>query len=440
MSARPRLLVLFPKDWDRHHYARPAMRDAYDVHFMGFDLFKFPENLTLLFFHVERYIERCIAYCRRHRIDAVISNHEPMGAMVAAAVTERLGMPGPGLSAIMLAQHKLAAREVLARALPDHVPEFAAFPFDIKDPAAFPLAFPCFVKPVKATFSVLALRAHGFDDVRRLLDLGMGEMFIVRRLTRPFNQLIDRVPEIAQDADRMIAEGLIHGQAVNLDGYVENGTPEVLGICDEHMYPGTDAFSHFEYPSALPRAVQARIAEVGRRAIQAIGFRHGFFNMELAYDPRRDRIQIIEINPRMASQMMSLYADALGIDAYPMEAELALGRRPPRRAPRAHPGVAASFAFRRFDGRQVTRPTQAQLDRIAAEVPDATLMQYIKPMSGLRHEMRWMGSYRYALVNLGAPDQTELYRRFARIARILGWDDVGARNFAPMLFQSSAAQ
>jgi biotin carboxylase len=238
----------------------------------------------------------------------------------------------------------------------------------------------------------------------------------------------------------MIAEGLIHGQAVNLDGYVENGVPEVLGICDEHMYPNTDAFSHFEYPSCLSRAVQARIAEVGKKAIRAIGFRHGFFNMELAYDRATDCIRIIEINPRMASQMMSLYADALGIDAYPMEAELALGRRPPRGAPRPHPGVAGSFAFRRFDGRQVTAPTQAQLDRVKAEVPDATLMQYIKPMSGLRHEMRWMGSYRYALVNFGAPDQAELYRRFARIARILGWDDVDARGFAPLFVHPAAAQ
>jgi hypothetical protein len=210
--------VLFPKDWDRHHYARPAMRDAYDVHYLGFDLFEFPENLKLLYFRVEKYIGRCMAYCRRHRIDAVISNHEPMGAMVAAAVTERLGMPGPGLGAIMLSQHKLAARQVLSRALPENVPDFAEFPFDIRDPAAFPLAFPCFVKPVKATFSVLALRAHGFGDVRRLLDLSMGEMFIVRRLTRPSNQLIHLVPEIARDADCMIAEGLIHGQAVNLDG------------------------------------------------------------------------------------------------------------------------------------------------------------------------------------------------------------------------------
>jgi hypothetical protein len=123
-----------------------------------------------------------------------------------------------------------------------------------------------------------------------------------------------------------------------------------------------------------------------------------------------------------------------------MEAELALGRHPPRSAPRPHPGVAASFAFRHFDGSQVARPIQAQLDRMVAEVPDAKLMLYIKPMSGLRHAMRWMGSYRYALANFGAPDQAERYRRFGRIARILGWDDASARGLAPVLAPSSAAQ
>ena len=121
----------------------------------------------------------------------------------------------------------------------------------------------------------------------------------------------------------MVAEGLIHGQAVNLDGYVENGVPEVLGICDEHMYPGTDAFSHFEYPSSLSRAVQARIAEVGKRAIQAIGFRHGFFNMELAYDARRDRIQIIEINAggvgRNAAELLRKVKAAQYVATHPGE-------------------------------------------------------------------------------------------------------------------------
>jgi len=439
MSKRPRILVLFPKDWDRYHYARPEMANAYDVRFLGFDLFSFPENVRLLYFDVERYIDKCVAYCRRHGINAVISNHEPIGAAVAAAVAEQLGLPTPGLRAVMLSQHKLASRQVLKRALPDNVPDFAPFPYDIRDAAAFPLPFPCFIKPVKATFSVLALRARGFDDVRNLLSLGLGERFVLNRLNHPHNILRHRIPEITVDADGMMAESLLDGQHVNVDGFAENGTPHILGICDEHMYPHTDAFSHFEYPSSVRAAAQQRIAEVAKQAAMALGFHHGFFNMEMSYDRRRDAISIIEVNPRMASQMMSLYADALGVDAYPMEAELALGRTPPRAEPRPHPGVAASFAFRRFDGRQVTRPSREQIDRMVAAVPDAKLMLYIKPMSGVRREMRWMGSYRYALVNFGAPDQAELYRRFGMVARILGYDDVEARSFVPATPVASTA-
>lgn len=430
MSAKPKLLVLFPKDWDRLHYAQPHLANAYDVSFLGFDLFRFPENLRLLAFDAERFIDRCVDQCRRQGIAGVISNHEPLGAMIAAGVTERLGLPGAGLRAIMIAQHKLAARQVLRRALPEAMPPFAGFEYTVDDPARFPLPFPCFVKPVKATFSVLARRVENFEQVREHLAFGPLELFLIRRLTRPFNALLRHVPEITVDADRMIAEGLIDGQAVSLDGYVENGAARTLGIVDEHMYPGTDAFSHFEYPSRLPPSVQARIAAVAERAIAAIGFKHGFFNVELTYDWRHDSITIIEINPRMASQMMSLYADAAGIDGYVMEAELALGRSPPPPRPRAYPGAAGSFAFRRFDDRPARHPTPAQLARLAAEYPDARLMLYVKHGSGLRRELKWMGSHRYAVINLGGRDRDDLHARVRAIARLLGFDREEPQDFA----------
>ena len=66
------------------------------------------------------------------------------------------------------------------------------------------------------------------------------------------------------------------------------------------MYPGTSAFMRFEYPSRLDADVVARLEDIARRAVEAIGFTHGLFNVELFYQPASGRITIIEINPRMA--------------------------------------------------------------------------------------------------------------------------------------------
>jgi hypothetical protein len=43
-----------------------------------------------------------------------------------------------------------------------------------------------------------------------------------------------------------------------LDGYVYNGKVHRLGVVDVEMYPGTQAFMRFDYPSRLPSAVQDR--------------------------------------------------------------------------------------------------------------------------------------------------------------------------------------
>ncbi len=36
----------------------------------------------------------------------------------------------------------------------------------------------------------------------------------------------------------------------------------IMGVVDSIMFPGTLAFSRFDYPSALPEGVQARMAEI----------------------------------------------------------------------------------------------------------------------------------------------------------------------------------
>ncbi len=65
---------------------------------------------------------------------------------------------------------------------------------------------------------------------------------------------------------------------------------------------------------------------------------------------RRDKLTVIEFNPRMAAQFSDLYLRVDGVDLHRVALELALGRDPAR-LPRAEPsaGAAASFVYRCFD-------------------------------------------------------------------------------------------
>jgi hypothetical protein len=87
-----------------------------------------------------------------------MSTNEQYGALIAAAVAKKLGLPGTDPAAVIRAQHKYYARLIHKQAIPEATPEFTVFPYRVADPANVGLPYPFFVKPVKAAHSVLARR------------------------------------------------------------------------------------------------------------------------------------------------------------------------------------------------------------------------------------------------------------------------------------------
>lgn len=430
--ARKRVLVLFAQEWDRLALSDPALRARFEFVHAGFDLFRFPGNARLLTFDVRRAVDRWVAWARRNAVAAVISPNEQFGVLIAAVVARRLGLPGADPKAVLIAQHKYYARTAIATVMAETNPAFAAFSHGFRE-AELPLPFPFFVKPVKATFSVLARRVDTVAELRRHFAFRPFERYVIGRLQRPFNDLLGEHLGSVIDAHHLLAEGLVEGMQVNVDGYADRGQIRILGIVDELMYPGTHAFNRFEYPSSLPSGVQLRLRDVAQKAIHAVGFDHGLFNVELAYDPRSDAIRVIEINPRIASQFVTLYEGVDGIKLYELMLDLALGESP-RLARNPQPyRCAGSFVFRKFDGRPVRPvPSRVQIARVEQRHPDARLMLYLKRGADLAREMKWLGSHRFAIVNIGGRDRDDLYARHRDIRELLGFERHAGPEPAPM--------
>jgi hypothetical protein len=415
-----RILVLFPKEWDRLEFGRPEYADRYRFAYAGFDLFRFPENLKLATFDVFRFINEVVERCRREPVDGVFSNNEYLGALVAAVVAEKLGLPGNDPRVVLTAQHKFYARRAFAAIAPEAAPRYVVFPYALKNRSDFPFELPCFVKPVKATFSVLARRVDAFDELRRHLSFWPFEKYVLKRLVKPFNDLLPWYTDFTINAHHMIAEELLDGVQVNLDGYVSGGEVKVLGVIDEHMYPGTYAFSRFEYPSRVLAEVQARMVALAEKLLDGLGYRHGFFNLELDWEPATGRLRVIELNPRMASQLAVFYEWVDGLNPYRMLLDLACGEAPSLECSAPRYRAAASFAFRKFDGKPLAaHPTPEQIERVRRDYPEARLMLYLKRGLALANEMKWLGSYRYAVVNMGARSGEELLQRFQSLCRQL---------------------
>ncbi len=429
--------MLFSKEWDHGAFAPQLAAGEIELAFEGFDLFRFPGNARLLAFDARSFVDRvCAKYAGR--VDAVLSNNEQFGALLAAVIAQRLGLPGNDPRAVALAHHKLASREAQRRVAADAVPHFAPLGLALDDPrahdaralqaavAASELAWPLFVKPIKATFSVLARRVDSAQDLARHLRFGAFERRIIRRLVQPYAQVAAQVAPGLADPAGMLLETPIAGHQVNVDGYVFGGDVRILGLTDALMYPheanGAQHFLRFAYPARIAADVRARIERLTRLLLAELGFVHGFFNAEFFVRPD-GRVQFIEVNPRLASQLADLYRWVDGRDVYRMLVAAARGRDPETvaRLPPAA-GAAASFVWRKFDGTGAERlPTRADLDWLAREHADARLMLYAKRGAALAREYKWLGSHRYAVMNLAAADESRLRARYEAICARFGW-------------------
>ncbi len=432
-----RLLLLFEKEWDSGGFAPLERAGELKVFSEGFDLFRFPSNARLMTFNVERWVDKLV-HRYRGRVDAVISSDEQFGCLLAAVVAQRLGLPGNDPAAIARAQHKLLLRQVVARAVPEATVAAAALPFSlsdrrVRDPRLLAHALAeigfgdraLFVKPIKATFSVLARRVAHAGELSRHLHFSAFERLVIDRLVAPYARLASRHAELPCHPTRMMVEEALDGHQVNVDGYAFEGEPHIIGIIDEWMYPreaeGARHFLRFAYPSHLDPAMHSRIEDVVKRVMRAIGFRNGFFNCEL-FVMADGSLRVIEVNPRLAVQFVAAYRDVDGLDIFRMLVALARGQDPagvPRLEPRG--GAAASFVFRRFDGNGARPPTAGAEQWLAEHYPHAELTQYHKRGVGLAREYKWLGSHRYALLNLSSQDQASLHADFERICERLGW-------------------
>src|SRR5258708_5641223 len=181
-----RILVLFPDEWDLLAARDARWRERFEFHFEGFDLFSFPDNARLFTFDALRFIERVVARYRGRGLDGVVTSDEQFGPFLASLIAERLGLPHSELRAVLTIQHKYYARQAFERIAPRANVRFGLLRRGFSRPDEVPLAYPFYVKPAKAAFSVLARRVDSFETLHRHTRFGRFEQAIIERLVMPF--------------------------------------------------------------------------------------------------------------------------------------------------------------------------------------------------------------------------------------------------------------
>ena len=411
-----KILFLFPDEWDHAVAREPYFADRYEFFFEGFDLFSFPDNVRLFTFDALKFVERLVKRYRGKGIDGVATSDEQFGPFLASLVASRLGLPHTPLEAILTIQHKYYARVAFEAIAPGSNARFGLLRRAFSSADEVPLAYPFYVKPAKAAFSVLARKVEGFDELYRHTRFGWLEQAIIEKLVKPFADVMFAHSDMTEDPYSMVCEEVARGRQVTANGYVREGRVTMLGTVDSIMYPGTDQFQRFQYPSTLPVQDLARVDALATKLIEGLGFRHGMFNIEMRVDPASAALRIIEINPRAAGQFYDLFERVDGYSLFEVLLALECGDEPVVRRSAGRQQHAASFVLRDLTGEGLSRwPSSAEIAALKSKHPDAHVMVYPKRGADLAREMKWLGSYRYGVFNLGGENLEEMFTRFRRI-------------------------
>ena len=341
------------------------------------------------------------------------------GMSVVSVLATQLELPGPSPQAIILCEHKYYSRVAQQQHVPEATPKFWLVDPNNAAQALPDLTFPLFLKPVK---SCMSMNAYVIDSEAEFIDKS-SRALLPKRFFQPFDDILSTYTDLELSSGYLIAEELLHGKQVSLEGYVFNGEVTVMGIIDAVFFPGSISFSRFQYPSKLPQAVLARMEDIARRFFTGMKYDNAMFNMELMYNEETDDIKIIEINPKIASQFPDFFERVDGTSSYRVLLEIAAGRKPTFTHRAGDFKVAASCVLRIFEDQKVLkRPTAAQIAHVEELYPTTHVQIYASEGKYLSEQIQDSASFRYGLVNLGAQSEEELLQRFEHCKQLLPFE------------------
>lgn len=410
------IVIISPTERDFREIEKIKTENRYNHNYIFYG--KNPrENLSA--FDPDTFIKGFFSDFETISIDGIFATHDYPGSILSSILTKRLKTPGPKILSNLICQHKYYSRVYQKKAVPDAVPEFFLIdPIDKEYIRQF--NFPVFIKPVKSFFSIFAAR---IDNQQEFNDFISSYWKHYAGFSKPLNTLLEKYSDLKINADHLIAEKLIEGQQVTLEGYAYNNEIRILGITDSIMYPGTISFKRFEYPSSIPEAIQKKMAEISRSFISFIGFDNGIFNIEFFYNPENGKVKIIEANPRMASQFADLMEKVEGTNTYKIQIDLCTGQKPDYMKNRGRFKYAASFVLRSFKDKKIKRlPDKNDVEQVLELFPEARIEIYGKENSLLSSELQDMQSYRYGIINLGANSRHELKTKFQQCKSLLKFE------------------
>lgn len=402
-----KIIVVAPNPWSFQEIMKRS--DQYDFVFYEGEFQKDKLSLLSKFrlfkgINFDKEVESLVRFAKKISADGIIGVDEFLSCLIVTKANEKLGLPHNDLSLELTLQHKFYSRQLQKGIIPDHVPAFSIWK------GKGTMNCPYFLKPIRGSASLLASAINNDKDLTRYEDISIGKKIFLKSLLKQFNLLCSRYAELPIVGSPLIAEELITGVQLTVEGFVQSGENHIVGIVDSVMYPGSRlSFKQFDYPSKLPEVVQMRLRQITDKLIQGIGYKHGFYNAEYFYNPETLEIKLIEINPRMAFQFTDLYEKVDGINTFDIFLQLVTGEKATLKHRDGIYKCATSFVRRTFeDGLVQMIPSKNEIDLVEKDFAARVLIQASVGQWLSSDFFQDVQSFRLMTVNIGGESQTEL--------------------------------
>lgn len=361
-------------------------------------------------------------------IDGIAAHWDFPASALVGVLRKPRGLPGASNESICRCEHKYWSRLEQKQVVPELVPPFAAVDPFREDPLdTVDIDYPFWIKPIKAHSSHLGFKIRNAEElyghlpeIREKIGL-FGDPF--EQYLRYVN-LPDEIKPI--NGHCCIAEGIISvGRQCTLEGYVHDGATTVYGVVDSvRSGRHQSSFSRYQYPSTIPMAAQQRMVQAAGKVLTRFGYDCAPFNMEFYWDPKTDRIRLLEVNARISKSHCPLFRLVDGTSHHQVMVDLALGKKPDFPYRQGGFSVAGKFMVRVFTDGTVTRlPGAEHIRQVQALFPEARINPLTTVGTRLRH-LRFQDSYSFELgdIFLGAQSQRELLEKYQRCMKLLPFE------------------
>ncbi len=409
---KKRVLVLGPNDFTWRHLHEVPNAARYDF-IAVCDYERMISNDAALF---DVLLEELEGAVEKHQPHGIMAFWDFPATCLAALVSERHGLPTPGLRNVIKCEHKLWSRVLQQEVIPDAIPAFEAVdPFDDDALAKLTLPFPFWLKPVKGVASMLGFRINNEADFRHAIEETRRRIHIYGKSFSQAMRHADLPDEIAErGAEYCLAEQIIDGKQVTVEGFVHGGQVQSHGVVDSIRQSNHSTFSRYEYPSSLPSDVLDRMIDLSTRVLQHFDYDDATFNIEYFYEPESSQIWLLEINPRISQSHAALFQLVDGAPNFSEMVSVAVGEQPPAKPGGQYPHAAKLF-YRTMlhDGVVTGAPSPEEVQSVEKAVPGVEIQ--VNANLGQRlSDLPCQDSYSYelALMHVGGESEGEILQKY----------------------------